>query len=95
MANGRGPGAGPATATAPHPNCVASRRMGRSKVRGSSEDRYERMAIEFHERLRYGFLKIAEQNSDRCVVLDAAKDEDHVYRDVIECVNACFSLALD
>ena len=69
--------------------------LERTQVRGSSEDRYERMEIEFHERLRFGFLKIAEQNSDRCAVLDAAKDEDHVYRDVIERVNARFSLALD
>ena len=69
--------------------------LERTQVRGSSEDRYERMVIEFHERLRFGFLEIAEQNSDRCVVLDAAKDEDHVYRDVIEHVNARFSLALD
>ena len=47
--------------------------LERTQVRGNSEDRYERMEIEFHERLRYGFLKIAEQNSDRCAVLDAAK----------------------
>lgn len=69
--------------------------LERTQGRVGGEDRYERMDMEFHERLRHGFLKIAERNSDRCAVLDAAKDEDIVYRDMIACVNARFNLALD
>lgn len=37
------------------------------------EDRFERMEIAFHEKLRAGFLKIAEQNSARVHVLDATQ----------------------
>ena len=69
--------------------------LERTKRRGSGEDRYERMEMEFHERLRHGFLEIADRHLDRCAVIDAAKDEDEVYQDVIACVNATFSLALD
>ena len=53
------------------------------------------MELDFHERLRHGFLEIAKRYPDRCAVFDAAKDEDDVYEDVIACVNARFSLALD
>ncbi len=69
--------------------------LGRTQRRGGDEDRYERMELEFHERLRHGFLEIAKRYPDRCAVFDAAKDEDDVYEDVIACVNARFSLALD
>ncbi len=69
--------------------------LERTQDRVGGEDRYERMDMEFHERLRHGFLNIAERNSGRCAVLDAARDEDIVYRDVITCVNARFNLALD
>ncbi len=37
------------------------------------EDRFERMGLAFHQRLRAGFLEIAAQNQDRCLVIDAAK----------------------
>lgn len=35
------------------------------------EDRYERMGLEFHRRLRQGFLDIAKAHPDRCIVLSA------------------------
>ena len=69
--------------------------LGRTQRRGGDEDRYERMELEFHERLRNGFLEIAKRYPDRCAVVDAAKDENDVYDDVIACVNARFSLDLD
>lgn len=45
---------------------------------GSSEDRYERMGIDFHERLRQAFLTIAADNPDRCRVIDADGDPEVV-----------------
>lgn len=35
------------------------------------EDRFEHVDFSFHQRLRQGFLKIAEQNPDRCGVISA------------------------
>ena len=47
--------------------------------RGAGKDnRYERMDVAFHERLRQGFLEIARLESGRCVVVDAAQDVDAV-----------------
>ena len=54
------------------------------------EDRYERMGVAFHERLRAGFLEIAEKEPDRCVLIDAAKDADAVFDDVRTVVNQRF-----
>ena len=43
-----------------------------------AEDRYERMDVAFHERLRSGFLAIAAAEPERCVVIDASGDADNV-----------------
>ncbi|MEH6547366.1 MAG: dTMP kinase, partial [Sneathiella sp.] len=47
--------------------------LRRTDDRLHNEDRFEKMDIAFHERLRDGFLDIAEKNKDRCVVIDATK----------------------
>src|SRR3546814_486976 len=43
-----------------------------------SEDRYERMDLAFHERLRAGFRDIAAREPGRCVLIDARGDADAV-----------------
>ena len=43
------------------------------------EDRYERMDVVFHERLRAGFREIAAGEPQRCVVLDGGRDEDAIF----------------
>lgn len=58
----------------------------------STEDRYERMGLAFHTRLRDGFLSIAKANPDRCVVIDAAQDVDSVHRQVLSIVSERFGL---
>ena len=55
----------------------ASRRA-RSGV-AVQEDRYERMDVVFHERLRAGFREIAAGEPQRCVVLDGGRDEDTIF----------------
>jgi len=47
--------------------------LRRTDDRLHNEDRFEKMDIAFHERLRDGFLDIARKNPDRCVVIDATK----------------------
>lgn len=62
--------------------------LGRALGRGGAEDRYERMDRAFHERLRQGFLDIARADSDRCVVIDAARDADAVHQDIVKAVKS-------
>jgi dTMP kinase len=51
--------------------------LARAGARGG-DDRYERMDLAFHRRLRAGFLAIAEAEPGRCLVIDAAPDPDTV-----------------
>jgi len=51
--------------------------------RGDSEDRYERMGSDFHNRLRDGFLEIANAETDRCVIIDATKSINVVRQSVL------------
>lgn len=48
--------------------------LARAKLRGNdAEDRFERKGSAFHQRLREGFLKIAEHDANRCKVVDASQ----------------------
>jgi dTMP kinase len=52
--------------------------MARAAAR-SGADRYERMGLAFHARVREGFLAIAAAEPRRCVVLDASAGPDDVF----------------
>lgn len=57
----------------------SSRRLaGERFVDGHSEDRFERLDMDFHERLRRGFLEIAAAEPQRCRVIDAAQNIDDI-----------------
>lgn len=45
----------------------------------NTEDRFEKLKIDFHEKLRQGFLTIARNEPNRCVVVDAGGSADDVY----------------
>lgn len=62
--------------------------LKRAGGRGGAEDRYERMDLAFHERLRQGFLDIAGNDPDRCAVIDATQDVDSVHQAVLRVVKS-------
>ena len=49
-----------------------------AQARGEGEDRYERMGLNFHRRLRAAFLEIAAKEPERCMVVDADGDMETV-----------------
>ena len=51
--------------------------LDRTKERNGQEDRYEKMDLTFHKRLRLGFLEIAKREPERCIVLDASTKSDN------------------
>ena len=55
------------------------RAAGRAGGTAAAEDRYERMGTAFHERLRQGFLDIAEREPRRCLVIDASQPVEAVH----------------
>ena len=44
----------------------------------ASEDRFEKLDIAFHEKLRQGFLDIAQNEPERCFVIDALQKPDEI-----------------
>lgn len=61
--------------------------LGRAADRAGVEDRYERMNVDFHQRLRDGFLAIAKAEPERCAVIDAGLAADDVYAVLREVVS--------
>lgn len=49
----------------------------------ASADRFEKEKIETHQLRRQGFLKIAGEEPQRCRVVDAARDADAVFKEVL------------
>ena len=60
------------------PEAGLARAQVRSQARGEGEDRYERMGLDFHRRLRAAFLEIAAKEPERCMVVDADGDMETV-----------------
>jgi dTMP kinase len=53
---------------------------------GNAPDRFESQEVMLHERVRRAFLDIAEEEPERCVVIDASQPEAMVAEDVWEVV---------
>lgn len=53
---------------------------------GAEKDRLESAGIEFHKRVRNGYLEIAKNNPQRIKVVDASQTIEDVQRDVIKIV---------
>jgi dTMP kinase len=56
--------------------------LQRATARSGHENRYEQMAIGFHNRLRDGFLTIARQNPQRCALIDASRAVDAIQSEI-------------
>ena len=67
--------------------------LRRSEDRGG-ENRYERMDVAFHERLRQGFLEIAKLEPARCVVVDATRPIEAVSEAIAAAVGSRLSVSL-
>ncbi len=62
--------------------------LERGLARGSGEDRFEEFGAEFQHRLRAGFLRLAEEYPERCVVIDGQRGADEVAQSVLAAVEA-------
>jgi len=63
-----------------------------SQLRG--EDRYEKMDIGFHERIREGFLKIAAQEPQRYRIVDAAGSVEMIAEKIAALTGSHFGISL-
>lgn len=69
--------------------------LGLQRARSArGEDRYERMGLDFHERVRDGFLELAAKDPGRIRVIDATRPLAAVAGDVLRVVSGRFDLDL-
>lgn len=67
--------------------------LSRAKsVTGSDVDRFEARDIEFHEKLREGFLDIARKHANRCCIIDAAQDIDKISAAIVFALKKRFAI---
>lgn len=72
------------------PELGLKRSFAKSENEKNKELRFENIDIDFHKRLRNGFLKIAEREPDRCVVLNADKTIEELHQDIVKVVSERF-----
>lgn len=65
--------------------------LARAHPRGHAETRFERFDRAFHERVRAGFLALAEADPKRIRVIDAARPAEAVAGDVLALVDETFA----
>ncbi len=56
--------------------------LKRGLARNSGEDRFEDFGLSFQQTLRAGFLKLAKQNPDRCILIDGNRDSETIAADI-------------
>lgn len=76
------------------PEMGLARANARNAAEGKnvSEGRFEAESLEFHTRVRRGFLDLAARNPDRFVVVDGSQDQDTVFAQAREVVRSRFAL---
>ena len=55
-------------------------------------DRIESESIEFHKRVRNGYLEIAKNEPERCVLIDSDRSISEISKDIINYVTERFNL---
>ena len=71
------------------PEIGLKRAFGRGDENGT---RYESMGVDFHQRIRSGFLEMAKQSSESFLVIDASQEIEAIALRVKEAVRQRFSI---
>lgn len=58
---------------------------------GAEKDRMESAGIEFHNRVRNGYLELARKEPGRIKIIDASKTIEDIHQQVVSYINAAFS----
>ena len=68
------------------PKIGLARSFKKAETMVNKETRNENRELLWRENLRYGYLEIDKENSNRCVVLDANKSIEELHNDIIKVV---------
>jgi dTMP kinase len=71
---------------------IGLRRASKRRGKGLA-DRFEQEGLEFHEKLRAAYRRIAQEEPDRCVLIDATEEPDFIADQIWRVVEARLSPA--
>jgi dTMP kinase len=57
--------------------------LARAGKRPAEGNTFENKDLSFHKKIREGFLTIAAQNPERCVIIDASRNEDEIAEEIL------------
>lgn len=66
---------------------VGLERIEKRDKTDKKKDRFERKTLDFHIKIRYGYLALANRHKDRFKIIDSTLPEDHVARKVREIIS--------
>ena len=61
--------------------------LERTKDRGNSENRFENFDLDFHKKIRKGFLDIANKYKERCVLVNAELSQNEISKIIVKEIN--------
>ena len=70
-------------------DCPAEVGLKRTEEREKTDkkrDRFERKSLDFHVKIRYGYLALAHKHKERFKIIDSTLHEDHVARKIKEII---------
>lgn len=69
--------------------------LARATSRGNdAESRFERMGLEYHQRIRGGFLSLAQSHPARITTIDAERNAESIHSDLVTQLNMRFGIHL-
>ncbi len=64
--------------------------MKRVIARGEDKARFEQMDMAFHEKLRAAYAKIAADNPNRCVLVNALNTKENIHKELVKIIEQRF-----
>jgi dTMP kinase len=72
------------------PQVGLQRSLEKLRARGLDESRFEKEALEFHIRVREGFLELAKLNPARFRIIDGSQSTEHIHHKIAEILNEIY-----
>lgn len=74
------------------PEIGLKRSFAKAETMAVQETRNENRVLTWHQNLRQGYLQIAKENPNRCVVLDANVSKEHLHEQIVHVLTERFGI---
>lgn len=71
---------------------TAFKRINKRNEKISQSDNFEKEKLEYHEKVRNGFLDLANKLSEQFFIIDASKDEDYIYNSAVSVLKEIYNI---